>query len=168
MPTIRFTPIIPPKIDKLIDPRRVQRELKGALDHTANIIRDDFGKTVRTWRNKPSFSKRGPRKVAQGFAVEVFTNHEVYGYVTRGTRAHLIRPRSAGGFLRFRTGFRPKTRVRVIGSRGGGAFGGFVSAKQVQHPGTQARDFDKEIARRRQKNLNNLGRLAILRAIRTR
>lgn len=167
MAQIRFTPIVP-KFAKLIDPRRVKRELKNALDHTANIVRDDFGKTVRTWRNKPNFSKRGPRSVAQGFVVEVFTNHEVYSYVTRGTRAHLIRPRSAGGFLRFRTGFRPKTRVRVIGSRGGGAFGGFVTAKQVQHPGTQARDFDKEIAKRRTRNLTNLARLAILRAIRTR
>jgi hypothetical protein len=161
---IKFIPILP-KVAKLIDQGRLQRELRDALDHTGNIIRDDFQKTVKTWEHKPSFRKDGPRQTGAGLEVSVSTLHEIYTYVTRGTRAHPI-PRTGRTFLRFQRGYRAKTRSRVIGSRAGGGFGPIVVARAVQHPGTQARDFDIEIARRRQKNHENLIRLAIRRSVR--
>lgn len=164
MASITFKSIVP-KTDKLIDQRKLDRELKGALGKTGNIIRSDFRKTTRTWNDKPSFQKQGPKTGRDGLEVEVFTNHEVYFYVTRGTRAHIIRPVRAPS-LRFRTGFSPKTKVRVIGSRAGSRSGPTVFAKQVSHPGTKARDFDKEIASRRKKTLDSLIRLALLRSIR--
>ncbi len=156
---------IVPKTDKLIDQRKLDQELKGALNRTGNIIRGDFRKTTRTWNDKPAFQKQGPKAGRDGLEVNVFTNHEVYFYVTRGTRAHIIRPMRAPS-LRFRTGFSPKTRVRVIGSRAGSRFGPTVFAKQVSHPGTKAREFDKEIASRREKTLNKLVRVALLSSIR--
>jgi hypothetical protein len=155
---------IVPKSKFIVDPRFLRSELFNALDHTANIVRDDFNKTTRTWSNKPTFRKVGPRRKITRMEVEVFTNHDVYFYVTRGTKAHVIKAVRAPR-LRFQTGFRSKSRVRVIGSRAGSRFGPTVFAKQVSHPGSKAREFDKEIARRRQKNLNNLVRLALLRAI---
>jgi hypothetical protein len=161
---IKFIPILP-KVAKLIDQARLQRELRDALDHTGNIIKDDFEKTVKTWEHKPPFRKEGPRLTGSGLEVTVSTNQEVYTYVTRGTRPHLIRPRRARK-LRFQTGFKAKTRPRIISSRAGGASGPIAFARAVQHPGTQARDFDIEIARRRQKNHENLIRLAIRRSIR--
>lgn len=165
MTRLDFEPILP-DFAKFLDPDTVERELIGALDHTANIVRDDFGKTVRTWRNKPSFDKKGPRRAGGGIVIDVYTGNEIYFYVTKGTRRHVIRPKSAGGRLGFQAGYTAKTRARVIGSRAGGPRGPFVTAKSVVHPGTEARDFDKEIARRRQKNLVNLSRLAILRSFR--
>jgi hypothetical protein len=161
---IKFIPILP-KVAKLIDPVRLQRELKDALDHTANIVKDDFEKTVRTWINKPGFRKAGPLLTRDSLQMAVYTNHELYTYVTRGTPPHLIRPRRSRR-LRFQTGFKAKTRPRVISSRAGGASGPVAFARAVQHPGTQARDFDIEIARRRQKNHENLIRLAIRRSLR--
>ncbi|HLE04997.1 MAG TPA: hypothetical protein VI729_10365 [Anaerolineales bacterium] len=164
MADIKFIPILP-KVARLIDLARLQRELRDALDHTANIVRDDFQKTVKTWEHKPSFRKEGPRLTGTGLEVSVSTNQEIYTYVTRGTRPHLIRTRRARR-LRFQTGFKAKTRPRVISSRAGGASGPVAFARAVQHPGTQARDFDIEIARRRQKNHENLIRLAIRRSVR--
>jgi hypothetical protein len=161
---IKFIPILP-KVARLIDQRRLQNELRDALDHTANIVRDDFQKTTKTWSDKPTFRKDGPRLTGTGMEVTVSTNQEVYTYVTRGTRPHLIRPRRSRR-LRFQTGYRAKTRPRIISSRAGGASGPVAFARAVQHPGTQARDFDIEIARRRQKNHENLIRLAIRRSIR--
>lgn len=164
MADIKFIPILP-KVAKLIDQNRLQRELRNALNHIASIVKDDFEKTVKTWEHKPTFRKEGPRLTGDGLEVSVSTNQEAYTYVTRGTRPHLIRPRRARR-LRFQTGFKAKTRPRVISSRAGGASGSVAFARAVQHPGTEARDFDIEIARRRQKNHENLVRLAVRRSLR--
>jgi len=117
--------IIGKGFEKLIDPKAVLRNLKGAVDHTANIVRDDFGKTVRTWNTKPSFRKRGPIQKANSLEARVGTDSEIYLFVDSGTKAHLIRPRNVG-LLRFQSGYTAKTRVRVVGSRGGGPRGPFV------------------------------------------
>ncbi len=158
MPTITIKAILP-KAGKLVDDKKLGREIRNALDHTANIIRDDFKKTIKTWNHKPTFNKSVKFRKA-----EVSTTDEIYGFVVRGTRAHPITPK-AGGLLRFRSGFKAKSRPRIISSRPGGSSGPFVTAKRVSHPGTKPRDFDKEIAKRRKKNLNNLVRLAINRSI---
>src|SRR3990172_9019509 len=129
---IKFIPILP-KVAKLIDQARLQRELRDALDHTANIVRDDFQKTVKTWEHKPSFRKEGPRLTGTGLEVSVSTNQEIYTYVTRGTRPHLIRTRRARR-LRFQTGFKAKTRPRGISSRAGGASGPPAFSPAAQHP----------------------------------
>ena len=150
--------------EKFIDPKVIRRNLTRAVDQTANIVRDDFGRTVRTWNTKPSFKKRGPIQKANSLEARVGTDSEIYLFVDAGTKAHSIRPRTAG-VLRFRAGYTAKTRVRVVGSRGGGPRGPFVTAKRVMHPGTKARKFADEISRRRTRNLRNLTRLAISRSL---
>ncbi len=153
------------EVQKLINPRTIRRNLTKAVDQTANIVRDDFRKTVRTWDTKPRFIKRGPVQKTAGPEANVGTDSEIYLFVDSGTKAHLIRPRNVG-LLRFQSGYTAKTRVRVVGSRGGGPRGPFVTAKSVRHPGTKARKFADEISRRRVKNLRNLTRLAINRSLR--
>ncbi len=161
---VQLTPILPDK--DFLSTVRLQRELKGALDQTGNIIRDDFKSTIRTWRRKVKFSKKGPRSIGGGvMAVDVFTEDEIYFYVEAGTKAHIIRPRHAAR-LSFRTGYTAKTRPGVVGSRAGGSKGPFVTARSVLHPGTQARNFAPTIAKRRQRNLINLSRLAVNRSFR--
>ena len=163
--TMRMEPIIPKRIESIIDVRKLEKELINALDHTVNIIKDDYKRTVRTWSKQPIFEKRGPKKIFGKLEETVSTNSEIYFYIDDGTSPHIIRPRNAG-LLSFQTGYRAKTRVGVVGSRGGGAFGPRVSAKQVMHPGFPARNFTKTIAKRRQKNLTNLVRLAFNRSFR--
>jgi hypothetical protein len=159
MASVKITAILPKKAF-LLDQRKLNIELNSALNKTANLIRSDFRKTVRTWTTKPVFRKMGPRHGA----VEVFTSNRIYFFVSGGTRAHPITPLKPGGLLRFRGRFRAKTRVRVIGSRAGGASGPFVTAKRVAHPGTEPRDFDKVIAERRQTTFRKLTRNAVIRA----
>lgn len=160
---IKLDPIFPEK--GLFDFGRFDREVVGALDHTSNIIRDDFNRTIRTWRRKPKFDKVGPRRLSGRLAVDVFTEDEIYFYVEAGTRAHIIRPRTARR-LRFQPRYTAKTRPGVVGSRAGGPRGPFVTARSVVHPGTKARGFSKLIAKRRQRNLVNLTRLAFNRSFR--
>lgn len=158
MTKIRFKGIHPKK-SILVDDRKLKSELNGALNKTANLIRGDFGKTTATWTNKPVFKKEGPR----GGAVDVFTGNRIYFFLTRGTRSHFVSPKRASA-LRFKAGYRSKTRVQVIGSRGGGSFGPTAFSKGHRVKGIKARDFDEVIAKRRQKTLDNLIRLAILRS----
>ena len=163
MASITFKAVLPKKA-KLIDQPKLQKELRGALKGTGKLILSDFNKTTRTWSNKPSFQKKGPSRGKGELAVEVFTENLIYFFLTRGTRSHPVAPVRAKA-LRFQSGYKAKTRVRTIGSRSGGSFGPIAFSKGHMVKGIKARDFDKEIAKRRQKNLNNLIRLAFLRLV---
>ena len=165
MINIKYEPIIPKKFMASLDPAKLKKELYDALDHTGNIINDDFDKTVRTWKKAAKFKKKGPEQYRSGLAVTISTDDEIYFYIDEGTKAHIIKPRRAKR-LGFRSGYKAKTRVGVVGSRAGGASGPFVTAKQVMHPGFPARKFAKTIAKRRQKNLVNLTKLAFNRSFR--
>ena len=162
MARITITAILP-KTDKLIDQFKLDREINNALDKTSEIILRDFRKTIRTWNDKPHFRRRKFR-VVERLGIEIFTENEVYYYVTRGTKAHVIKAVRAPR-LGFRTGFRSKTRVRVIGSRAGSRFGPTVFPKQVSHPGSKGREFDKEIASRREKTFNSRVQAAFRRSV---
>lgn len=118
-------------------PQRLLRAVNTGLDAAAEAVRVDFVATTNTWKNKPGF------KVAkQGDAIRVIsTSGKIWAMLDAGTRAHLIRPKRAGGRLAFRSGYRAKTTPGVLGSGGGGASGATVYSKGVRHPGTEARDW---------------------------
>lgn len=162
MASITIKAILPKK-RQVFDSRKLNTELRGALSKTGNLARTDFKKTTRTWKDKPTFRKVGPRTKGDGLEVEVFTENLIYFFLTRGTRSHPVAPKRAKA-LRFKSGYKAKTRVKVIGSRGGGGFGATVFSKGHRVKGIKARDFDKVIAKRQQKILINLIRLAFLRA----
>jgi len=126
----------------------IRQALMNEANLVANAIEDDFNKTVEHWTKKPEFEKivdMGPP-----IAILVGTDNEVYGYVDKGTRPHKIYPRKAKA-LRFQSGYATKTIPGVIGSMAGGPFGDTVFSKGVNHPGTKARNFSKEIEKKWQK-----------------
>ena len=133
---------ITPK-NKIFDIDKFDREAAKSLNDIIKKAEREFGKTVATWKNKPDF--KVDRATSSKLVAAVSTMDEIYGYVVRGTRAHIITPKRAPA-LRFQTGFTSKTMPRKITSRRGGRSGPMVSAKMVRHPGTQARDFDIVIA----------------------
>jgi hypothetical protein len=145
------------KPKQLVDTKKFMRGLERAVDDTTAIAKANFEATVKSWKRKVRFKRT--RAARRGSAIEgsVTTGDEIYGYVSGGTGRHPIpkRPTPRGRPLRFRTGYRAKTRRRVLGSHKGGAYGGWRSKRQVMHPGTEAREFEKEIAARRRRNLRN-------------
>lgn len=150
MVTIRFSAIIPKH--NPVPVKALNAALTRALSETVALAKSDFERTTRTWTRKPTFVVVAPFIDGQDLSALAGTDNVIYGYVVKGTRPHAIYPRRAQ-FLRFRGGYRAKTRIGVIGSRAGGAFGATVYSRGVQHPGTQARKFDMVIAERRRKNL---------------
>jgi hypothetical protein len=133
---------ITPK-NKIFDLDKFDRESAKTLNDIIKKAEREFDKTVATWSRKPEFKKEQakPNKLM----ASVYTDNEIYGYVVRGTKPHVITPKAAPA-LRFQPNFTSKTIPRRITSRRGGRSGRMVSAKIVRHPGTQARDFDIVIA----------------------
>lgn len=123
------------------DPKLYARVIPTFLRDRAKDIRVDFLVTTRTWKTKPDFIIK---KIQNGY--EIMTYNKIYKYVSGGTKPHIIKARRVP-FLRFyRVGFRPKSKIRYIGSlKGARANKVLAIVKSVQHPGIQARDFDAAI-----------------------
>lgn len=128
--------------------RRLPGVVNDELYRVAVDMRGDFEKTTKTWETPVSF---GITKHLKGWKVE--TKSEIYKFVDKGTRAHVIRPKRAGGVLAFKGQYSAKTSPGVIGSRAGGAKGNTVVTKEVHHPGTRARNFTQIIYRKWQKQV---------------
>lgn len=120
--------------------RQMPTLVRDTLREIAEDAKGDFEETVATWEHKPQFEiDERPKSFA------VVTDDEIYGYVDKGTRPHKI-PVGEAGFLAFRGNYQAKTTPRVIQSRPGGASGPYVyTTKDIDHPGTEAREFTKTI-----------------------
>lgn len=160
MPTIKIEAIGGKvKIDRAL----YEKLLLEAVDKTTTDALSDFKRTMRTWTTKITFSQMKARKVRSNIEGAAGTDSKIYLYVTRGTRPHAIRAKRAR-VLSFRSGYRTKTSPRIIGSHQGGAFGAAAFAREVKHPGSKARQFEEEIAQRRQRTLENYAQAAMLKA----
>ncbi len=129
--------ILPKKL--IADPSKLTRVLTNALNGVAKDIQTDFAVTVQTWQHGVDF----PIEQPSPYRRIVATDDEIYGYVNDGTRPHRIAPH--GKVLVFNTPFRAKTVPNQIMSGPGSAGGAEVFARGVNHPGSKARNFDKLI-----------------------
>jgi hypothetical protein len=142
--TIELKPILPKIFKKNLfiyyfaDAMKIQRDL----------VRLDFLKTTATWKRKPEFSNiLTVSNTMIRFLVE--TSDEIYGYVDKGTRPHVIEGNPVLSFMWGGKGsYKAKTRVRVLGSSGGGSSGDRVAFASVQHPGFEGRQFEDEILKK--------------------
>jgi hypothetical protein len=135
-------------------------EVKDRVLHdVAEEAKQDFEKTVETWKDKPKFEiDERPRSIA------VITDDEIFGFVDRGTKPHTIRAKNQNA-LAFQGGYQAKTTPRVIASRPGGRSGPTVFAVEVHHPGTEAREFTKTIYNKWQREFTNRMREALKQGI---
>lgn len=124
---------------------KIEKGVRAALDTAKDGVLDDFEATTQGWEHNVAFTATAER---DGYTVG--TDDEIYGYVDQGTRPHVI---VGAPVLRFQSGYKPKTAPRVIGSGGGGATGGIVYTRRVNHPGTEAREFSQTIAEKWQREL---------------
>lgn len=142
-------PILP--VTKILpDVKKMKKALGNALTGTAKAIKVDYDVTTQTWTNRAEFTIESPN----WYERLITTQSEIYGYVTGGTRPHPIRARNAPA-LSFQWGgpgsYSAKTTPRVVASKAGGSSGPTVYRQEVQHPGTQAREFEVTISDKWQK-----------------
>jgi hypothetical protein len=139
---IKFKAMLPTYYDEAAFVAAAER----ILDKTGKDFRAGFEQSVEGWEHQVSFATQSQIEGKRARVI-VGTNDEIYGYVNHGTKPHEIKPKRKGR-LSFRTGYRAKTQRGSLRSGSGGATGAWVSAKKVQHPGTEPRNFDEEVVRR--------------------
>lgn len=167
MPSVLWRPILP-KRQKQLDADRVADQLGDALDELKESLVDDFRKTVATWSTSVDFAGR-KYMLPDELRLIVYptgAGAEIWRYVNEGTRPHLIKPRKKGYPLRFKGGFRPKTKPGRIASGAGGASGQDVRAAVVHHPGSEGRHFERPIARLHEGVFRRLAENGLRRALR--
>jgi hypothetical protein len=132
----------PIKPSKLLVPG-MYAALEAEAKKAADDLELEFMLSTATWEHEVKFEKLvqvGPKSVE----ILVDTDDEIYRYVNEGTRPHRIEPK--GDYpLAFPSVFRPKSQPGRQASGKGYSGGPTVYARGVNHPGTQARKFDKTI-----------------------
>jgi hypothetical protein len=118
---IRLKPIIPKTMAAKF--RQAPDAVQKGMREAAEAVKADFEKTTSGWKHQPEFSIDG-----DGMNFTISTDDEIYGYVDKGTRPHIIVAKNAR-VLRFETG------------------GDIVFTPRVNHPGTKARLFTEQIAK---------------------
>jgi hypothetical protein len=124
---------------RLVDLGKLRAKLDEGLDQSAQQVHIDLARPTNTWRTAVKFTVK---KIAEGR--EIFTTNEIYGYVSGGTRPHIIRAKNKR-YLAFGPSS-AKTRPGSLESGAGSRGPADTFRQQVRHPGTDPRDFDKQAA----------------------
>ena len=123
------------------------KELRQALAQTLALAEKELGKTTKTWNHKPEWEK----KIGQhgtGLEGSYLTDDDIYRWVSGGTEGPYPIPKDGPGWLSFPSAYRAKTVPNLAYSRAGGPSGDKVTIfGQVMHPGIEARNFDKTVAK---------------------
>lgn len=120
------------------------------LENAALDIESNLRDVVHSWKNKPEF----------GDTTEIFVKRievtvkpkgnkkaiRIFSYVDKGTKGPYLIPKfpRPGVMLHFQPGYSAMTQPVARYNVGSGrSFGGWVSKKQVVHPGIKGREFIK-------------------------
>jgi hypothetical protein len=142
----------------VIDAKKLTRAAEAQLDASAKEASDLLTKPTANWNHKPKMrTVKGRLWRAAG------TNDKIYRFVNDGTRAHAIRAKG-GKMLAFGPS-RPKTRPGSLTPRAGSRKQASTFVKQVNHPGTKPREFDKAAAKKLQRTLKKQMQDAITKAL---
>jgi hypothetical protein len=139
------------KSPKMPTGQQYAKAMQARTQKTAALTLRDLESTTRTWKTKVAFDVTITQTGAN-YAVTAGTDNQIWGWVNSGTKPHTIRPKRSK-YLRFSSGYKAKTRVGIIGSIEGGAFGSDVFSAGVKHPGFKGRGFTQAIQKRRQKTM---------------
>lgn len=135
---------------KFANNAKIKRYMGDVMD---NDVKPHFIKrfemVVANWKHKVDFQARKFLRVDMIW-LNVFPtgpNKQIWVWVSKGTKGPYPIPKAGPGFLSFKTGYKPKTRAPGKFGGPGIAVGPRVTGvMQVQHPGIEAREFEKVIA----------------------
>lgn len=126
--------------------QKVYNACLQAVKNTSDDLQSTGRDTVREWNNRPDFGEellydenrieatikpKGNKRVIQ-----------IFQYVDKGTKPHIIMPKVKGTYLKFQTGYSARTVPVAKYNVGiGRSFGAWVSKAYVNHPGSKPRKF---------------------------
>lgn len=135
----------------------VRAALVKELTQTSFALAAGLTASVQGWKKKPKFKpviEIKPKLLRADVNIEGSKELvNIFHYVDKGTgkfgpkkSSYIIQPKVEGGMLRFRTGYKPRTKAIAKANVGPGkATGPFRSAKEVVHPGIKGRKFTETI-----------------------
>jgi len=146
-----------------------QREVRNAVLRVGRAVVKEYEKTTKTWDDKPRFEFVRDLSSSSAVSIYVGTNDRIFNMVDEGTKGdYLILPshkarirvsgrsvvRSKSGgivsstpMLVYQVDFISKSVPNKLISRGGGKFGAWTFRPFTIHPGVEARNFSKEVAK---------------------
>jgi hypothetical protein len=129
----------------------IRKAARDSMQAGVEVIALQLTEVVRRWSDKPSFVGKSSlsRTTLRAF-VEVKGTPDArkhFLWTDEGTKPHIIRPRNASA-LAFSVGYNAVTRpVAQFNVGTGQSTGPRVFAQEVNHPGTEAREFSAEYLR---------------------
>lgn len=120
------------------------------MEKFVDVMDKDFQSSVKDWKTKVDFDKevRTKNNAIEG---EESTDNDIYRFVSAGTKRHYVAPRRAR-VLAFQPNYKSKSVAGTIPSRSGGASGNTVFSKGHYVSGIKAREYPKQIAKKRMKD----------------
>lgn len=116
----------------------------------AKFAQTEFNKTTSSWTgDKPTFKievKEGIDLTVNVFASGNQEGVQKWVWLNYGTKPHTIRAKNVPNLV-FQTNFKAKTKVKTFSSGAGGSSPPWRATPQVNHPGTEARDWTGEIVK---------------------
>jgi hypothetical protein len=126
----------------------VRSEVRKAMHSIGIKAKKTFREITDNWKeeNQPRYNFETVNlKHAIRLTVYISGNVKIFDYVSRGTDPHVIVPRNSKRLI-FRTGYKAKTQPGSLKSGTSSYSGPKVAAKEVNHPGTKAREFEEQVA----------------------
>lgn len=150
--------------------KRIPRNLETALDDTMTTLERRYNSAVSDWKGKPRFYREiTVEKDKITGRIKAVGSSEVklhFLWTDRGTRPHKIRAKNVP-MLRFQGGYEARTQPIARAQTGDGkAHGAWVQKQEVDHPGTEARQFTQEWVKQQTPVLLRTLRTAIKTAVR--
>ena len=134
-------------------------EFKKLVTQQAKFSDNEFKKTYRTFKHKPSFRQEVKTSVKEFTGSALTTGdgstENPYPFITKGTAVR---------YAVMTPDFKAKTTVRTIGS-GSGRGGLAYIDKRKPLPGIKAREFEQEIAKQEQPKFKKRGEAAMKEAV---
>jgi len=162
-----------PTVFRVIKPPRYKydnfrMEALSALHEVERGMLKDFQSITDTWDTKPTFEHNISTKGGK-FEVTVSTDDAVFAYLNDGVAEHDIYPNDPEHPLSFPWAgydtYIPKTIPDWIGSFEAREEGDTVYKDHVHHPGVQARNFNRIIAKDWKARMNDLLSAALKKAV---
>lgn len=139
-----------------ISPGAVRSLLKQALRLAALRRRDDYQKTVSTWKNKPQVFTRQ----LSDSEIETGIDDQRWLWLDGGTKDHFVAPVNAKA-LAFQSDYTTKSTPGIIGAKNGGPSGPMRFSKGHMVSGIKPRKWSAAIELKHETDLEKLVDAAI-------
>lgn len=129
-----------------INMKEVEKDIDDGLLAALEVAKVLFYESYHNWEpeNYPNWKTVGPKTIAGTRELVHSTEDTPYTWVDNGTDGPYKIPK-APGFLKFKTGGRPKTQPGRLQSMVGSPGTQWRTAAQVEHPGIKPRNFSEQV-----------------------